>query len=97
MSPRAIVSRRFMPPDSGSTFELRRSAELHEVEQLGRAFADQRPRQVEVAAVDDHVVPDGELGIEVVLLRDDAEPGPDARAVDAGVHPEHAQVAARTR
>ena len=79
ISARAIVSRRFMPPDSGSTRASRRSRELHELQQLAGALADDRQRQAEVAAVDDEVVPDRQLGVEVVLLRHDAEPGPDLR------------------
>ena len=34
MSARAIVSRRFMPPESGSTLLSASLAELHELEQL---------------------------------------------------------------
>ena len=37
--------------------------------------------QVEVAAVDEQVLAHGQLGVEVVLLRHDAEPGADLRAV----------------
>ena len=40
ISARAIVSRRFMPPESGSTRASRRSVELHELEQLVGALAD---------------------------------------------------------
>ena len=77
MSARAIVSRRFMPPDSGSTAIVGAVGQLHELEQLVRPLADLRARQVEVAAVDHEVVPDRQLGVEVVLLRDDAEPRTD--------------------
>ena len=72
-------------------------AQLHEVEQLGGPLADERSRQVEVAAVDHHVVPHRQLGVEVVLLRHDAEARADLRAVGRGVHAEHAEFAARPR
>ena len=44
ISDRAIVSRRFMPPDSGSTFEVARSDELDEVEQRVGPLAHDRAR-----------------------------------------------------
>ena len=72
-------------------------AELHELEQLlgpppdlgvaaGRSSARRSCR------LSQH----GELGVEVVLLRHDTEPGADARAVGRGVQAEHAQLAARS-
>ena len=97
ISARAIVSRRFIPPESGSTRESRRSRELHELEQLLGPAPDLGAGQVEVAPVDHEVVPDRELGVEVVLLRHDAEPAADLRAVGRGIHPEDAQRAARYR
>ena len=51
------------------------SVSCDELEQLVGARADLAARQPEVAAVDDEVVADGELGVEGVLLRADAEPG----------------------
>ncbi len=51
--------------------------ELHEVEQFGSPGPDVGQLEPEVPAVDQHVVPDGQLGIEVVLLRHHAEPGAD--------------------
>ena len=50
-------------------------------------------RQAEVAAVDEQVLPDGELEVEGVLLRDDAEPAADRRAVGGRVQAEDAQLA----
>src|SRR5882672_1152428 len=44
-----------------------------ELEQLRNAFADRALRDLEVAAVDEQVLPDGEIGIEVVHLRHDAD------------------------
>ena len=73
MRPRAIVSRRFMPPDSGSTSSLARSVELHELEQLGGPPPRLAVREVEVAPVDDEVLEDRQLHVERVLLGYDAE------------------------
>ena len=81
ISERAIVTRRFMPPDSGSTLLVARSVELHELEQLGRPPLALGARDVEVAAVDDEVLLDGQLVVELVGLRHDAEPGADPPAV----------------
>ena len=67
--------------------------EAGEVQQLLGAGPDLAPRQAEVAAVDHQVVEHGELGVEVVVLRDDAQASPDRRAVVARVHAEHAQLA----
>ena len=65
-------------------------AQLHELEQLRGPPADLRARQVEVAAVDHEVVPHGELGVEVVLLRHDTEAAADPRTVVGGIETEHA-------
>ena len=65
--------------------------ELHEVEQLGRAALALGPREVEVAAVDDQVLGDGQLVVELVGLRHDAEAGPDLAAVRGGLEAEHPQ------
>ena len=40
ISERAMVSRRFMPPESGSTLLVAALGELHEVEQLVGPLAD---------------------------------------------------------
>ena len=54
--------------------------QLDEVEQLVDPRLQLAPREPEVAAVDEQVLADGQLDVEGVLLRDDAEPGPDLRA-----------------
>ena len=84
---RAIVRRRFIPPDSCSTWSLGALGELGELEQLVGARRALRARQPEVAAVDQQVLADGQLGVERVLLRHDAEPRPDLRAVGVGSRP----------
>ena len=78
-SERAIVRRRFMPPDRGSTLSSARSLELDELEQLVGALAELGARQAEVTAVDDDVLAHGQLHVERVLLRDDAQACADAR------------------
>ena len=70
-------------------------AELHELEELLRTPADLGAGQVEVAPVDHEVVPDRELGVEVVLLRHHAEPAADLGAVGGRVEAEHVQHPAR--
>ena len=60
---------------------LRLLGELHELQQLVGPLADLGGRDPEVAAVDVEVVEDVELGVEGVLLRADAEPAADRRAV----------------
>ena len=55
--------------------------ELDEVEELLRPPAGLPARQPEIAAVDHEVVLDRELRVEGVLLRHDADPGPDPRPV----------------
>jgi hypothetical protein len=91
-----MVSRRFKPPDSGSTLSLA-VRELHELEQFGGPLADDAPGQPEVPAVDEQVLPDGQLHVERVLLRHHAEPGPDRRAVPDWIAAEDAQFAAGGR
>ena len=94
-SDRAIVRRRFIPPDSVSTRLFARSLELHELEQLAGPLGRRPARQPEVAPVDDEVLPDRQLDVEAVLLRHDAEPRPDLRPSTAGSMPEHPQRARR--
>jgi hypothetical protein len=67
------------------------------VQQLGRPLTDLGHRHAEVAAVDHQVVPHRELGVEVVLLRDDAQPRADRRPVAARVHAQHPQLAVGDR
>ena len=52
---------------------------------------------VEVAAVDDQVLEHGQLGVELVRLRHDAEPRPDRAAVGRRVEAEDAQLAVGDR
>ena len=68
-----------MPPDSGSTRESRRSLSCTNSSSSADRSRISARGQVEVAAVDHEVVPHRELGVEVVLLGNDAEPGPDPR------------------
>ena len=81
MSPRAIVSRRFMPPERCSTRAPRPVRQLDELQKLGRPLADLARRNAEVPAVDDEVLEHRQLEVEVVLLRHDAEALADLRAV----------------
>src|SRR6185437_2852817 len=71
--------------------------QLHELEQLLRPLAHLLPRQAEVAPVDEEVLVDGQLHVEGVLLRDDAETRADLRALLHGIHVEDAQRAAARR
>ena len=48
--------------------------------------------KVEVAPVDQEVLFHGQFGVEVVLLGDDAEAGPDRRAMDFGIEVEDPQM-----
>ena len=52
MSDRAIVRRRFIPPDSGSTWSLARSVSWANSSSSSARSRDLRPRQAEVAPVD---------------------------------------------
>ena len=63
-----------MPPESGSTRASRRSASWTNSSSSSRASTDLVAWEAEVAAVDEEVLADVELEVEVVLLRDDAEP-----------------------
>ena len=73
--------------------DARRGArsEAGEIEQPWNALADRALRNPEVAAVDEQVLLDGEIGIEVVHLRHDAHA--DARAAA----PRRARAAASAR
>ncbi len=62
--------------------------ELDEVEEGVGATPGLGPGKVEVAAVDDEVLPDGQLHVEGVLLWHDPEAGPDPRAVDGRIEAE---------
>ena len=97
MSARAIVSRRFMPPESDVDLRLALVLELGEREQLVGALGDDPARQAEVAAVDEQVLAHAQLGVEVVGLRDDAELRPDLGPVRVGVEPEDREVAGGAR
>ena len=76
--------------------------ELRELEQLLGPGRDLAPRQVEVAAVDDQVVEDGQLAVQVVVLGHHPESRPDLGAVaSSGPAPApgggHRSPATRTR
>ena len=83
MSERAIVSRRFIPPDSGSTWSLARSVSWANSSSSSARRPTSARLQTEVAAVDRQVLADRQLDVEGVLLGHDAEvaPGSAARAV----------------
>ena len=72
-------------------------AQLHEVEQLVGALADELAGQVEVAPVDEEVVADRQLQVEAVLLGHDPEPAPDLGALGGRVAAQHPQGAGRRR
>ena len=59
---------------------VRAVRELHELQQGGGPLPDEAPRQAEIPAVDEQVLPHGQLDVEGVLLRHHAQPGPDRRA-----------------
>ena len=72
-------------------------AELHELEQLLGPPLALGARDVEVAAVQDHVVLDGQLLVELIHLRHDTHPGPNPLALGCRVEPEDPQRALRDR
>ena len=96
ISARAIVRRRFMPPDSGSTLSFARSVSWANSSSSSAAARGLGPRQAEVPAVDHEVVADRELGVERVLLGHDAEAAADPRAVGVGVEVEDAAACPRS-
>ena len=57
--------------------------ELREGEQAGDAIADDVLRKPEVAAVDEEVLANGQLAVEAVVLRNDADPRPDLGPIAA--------------
>ena len=93
MRERAIVSRRFMPPERSSTLDFAFSVSWTNSSSSCGALADLGGRDPEVPAVDEQVVEDVELVVEGVLLRADPEPAADGRAVRRRVEAEDAQVA----
>ena len=97
ISERAIVTRRFMPPDSGSTRLLARSVSCTKSSSSAVRRRHLGARDVEVAAVQHEVLLDGELAVELVALGHDADPGPDPPAVDGRVETEDPQLAVGDR
>jgi hypothetical protein len=99
MSARAIVSRRFIPPDRGSTWSFARSVSWTKSRSSSARRRASGPGDVEVAGVHQEVLEDRQLGVEVVDLGDNPEPALDPRPVTARVHPDHGQrpVADRAR
>ena len=85
ISARAIVRRRFMPPESGSTLSFARSVSCANSRSSSARLPRLGPRQPEVAPVDHEVVADRELRVERVLLGHDAEAAADPRAVERRV------------
>ena len=82
------MSRRFIPPESESTSESRRSASCTNSSSSSVRRPDHLAWETEEAPVDEQVLGHVELEVEVVFLRDDAEPLPDRGAVaDRGRSP----------
>src|ERR1700733_4662068 len=76
---------------------LRPVLQLDELQQLLGPLPDQLAGQAEVPAVDQQVLPYGQLDVQRVLLRDNAKPGPDHRAVLDRVSAQHPKLAAGRR
>ena len=74
ISARPRLRRRLMPPDSSPGLTRGLGLQRRELEQLRNPRFDRRGRQPEVAAVDAQVLGAGEIGVEAVGLRDDADP-----------------------
>ena len=72
-------------------------AQLDEIDELVRPPAEVAPGQAEVAAVDDDVLADRQLHVQRVLLRHDAEPRADVRALRHRIQAEDAQRSRRRR
>src|SRR5919197_1510858 len=76
---------------------VRALRELDELEELVGALRELPARNAEVASVDDDVLPDGQLHVECVELRDDPEPRADLHPVLHRVEAEDAQGPVRDR
>ena len=72
-SARASVSRRFMPPEKRLDACALLAGKSGEVEQVGDTGADDRILDAEVAAIDQQIFGNGEVRINVVELRNDAD------------------------
>ena len=84
-----MVSRRFIPPDSGSTWSSARSVSWANSSSSSARRPHLGPAEAEVAAVDREVLADRQLDVEGVLLGHHAETRPDLRAMLRRVHPHH--------
>ena len=71
--------------------------QLDELEQFVRALPGDVPRNIEVPRIHQQVLANRNFHIEVVLLRDDAEPRLDATGIGARIHVEHTQLAVARR
>ena len=71
--------------------------ELDEIKQRVGPLPDEAAGQAEVPAVDEQVLPDGQLDVEGVLLRDHAEPGPHRGVIVYRVAAENGQLPAGRR
>jgi len=76
------------PATEGLHRLVRAFRQLGELEQLVRPATALRTRQAEIPTVEDEVLADRQLRVERVLLRHDAEPCPDLRAVRSGIQAE---------
>ena len=83
-----MVRRRFMPPERVVDLVVGALGELGKVEQLARAFAEDRARQVEVAPEHLEVLAHGELELQSVLLGIDPDAPADLGAVGGRIQPE---------
>ena len=72
--PRAISSRRFMPPENVFDLGVAALPQLEQPQQPLDAFAPELSRHVIEDAVDVHVLVGGQVAIEAGVLEDDAEP-----------------------
>ena len=83
-----MVSRRFMPPESGSTRSPARSDSWANSSSRSMRGLSCAAGQVEVPTVHVQVLADGQLQVEIVLLGHHAESGPDGGPVAIGVEAE---------
>ena len=73
-SPRAISSRRFIPPENVFTQRVAPVPQLEQLQQRLDALGARPARHVVEHAVQVHVLVGGQLAVEARVLEDDAEP-----------------------
>ena len=98
MRARAICRRRRIPPESASTASSRAVVQRQQRQQLDRARrAASRPRDVEVAGVDQQVLAHGELEVQRRLLGHHAQAPLERARLVARVEAQHPQLAGVAR